>query len=465
MAMTPADGDLEHVFAAIPDEVVGICRRLRSKGKRGWVVGGSVRDLLRGAPVKDWDVATDARPEQVRHWFAKVVPTGLKHGTVTVIVDTTAYELTTLRGEGGYGDGRHPDEVVFLEDIVADLGRRDFTFNAIAVDPIERSLIDPFDGRRDLEHSVLRAVGEPRQRFAEDGLRVLRAARFAATLGCRIEPGTLAAMAEQTALDTLAKVSAERVRDEWIRAMAAPRPSVAFEIMRHAGVLGLHCPELLETIGCQQNRWHAYDVWEHTMAVLDACPTDAVLRVAALLHDVAKPRTRQLSPKTGDYTFYQHELVGAAMADAILRRLKLSNDDRGRVVQIVRHHLICYSTEWTDAAVRRWVRRVTRERLEDMYAIGRADAHGKGRDDDGAGGRAIDDLRRRVEQLLTAGAALSAHDLDIDGTVLMAELGLVPGPIVGDLLRELVEMVTEEPQANEREQLLAEARRLLAERS
>src|SRR5277367_6631958 len=224
--------DLEPLLAQVPEDVLGICRRLREKGKRGWIVGGCVRDLLRGAIAKDWDVATDARPDDVIAMFKKVIPTGIQHGTVTVVRRGVHYEVTTLRGEGAYSDGRRPDKVEFVDDITADLARRDFTVNAMAIDPVDGHLIDPFLGRQDLAARVLRAVGEPEDRFGEDGLRVLRAARFSATLGCTIDPKTERAMGSQRSIDTFRRVSAERVRDEWLKAMRADKPSVAFEAMR-----------------------------------------------------------------------------------------------------------------------------------------------------------------------------------------------------------------------------------------
>src|SRR3954471_12042550 len=365
--------DIQPLIAKVPEDVLGICRRLREKGKRGWIVGGCVRDLLRGEPAKDWDVATDARPDEVVGMFKKVIPTGIQHGTVTVVLRGVHYEVTTLRGEGAYTDGRRPDKVEFVDDITADLARRDFTFNAMAIDPVDGHLIDPWSGRRDLDARVLRAVGDAMERFAEDGLRVLRAARFSATLECAIDPDTELAMRAPRSLDTFRKVSAERVRDEWLKAMHAKRPSVAFEAMRRTDLLGISCPELLESVGCTQNKWHAYDVWGHAMACLDACKPDPIIRTAALFHDVAKPRTRAFSDKTQDYTFYEHERVGAELADPILTRLRFSNEERARVVGLVRHHLICYSPDWSDAAVRRWLRRVTPELAPDLYAIGVAD--------------------------------------------------------------------------------------------
>ncbi|AUX20601.1 polynucleotide adenylyltransferase [Sorangium cellulosum] len=452
---------IDHLIDLVPEDVLGICRRLRERGKRGWIVGGCVRDLLRGEPAKDWDVATDARPEDVMAAFRKVIPTGIQHGTVTVLVRGVPYEVTTLRGDGTYSDGRRPDRVEFVDDITADLARRDFTMNAIAIDPVDGHLIDPFGGRKDLEARVIRAVGDPSERFAEDGLRVLRAARFAATLEGTLDPETERAMSTARSHQTFRCVSAERVRDEWLKAMRARRPSVAFEIMRRTELLAITCPEMLESVGCEQNRWHAYDVWGHAMACLDACRPDPVLRIAALMHDIGKPRTRAFSEKTRDYTFYEHERVGAEMAEPILSRLRFSNDERARIVALIRHHLICYDDSWTDAAVRRWLRRVTPALAPDLYDIGVADALGKGRDasEDIA---SIGRLRARVEALLAAGAALSAKDLAVNGSVLMKELGIPPGRLVGEILERLVELVTEEPEANTRERLLAAAREMVA---
>jgi tRNA nucleotidyltransferase (CCA-adding enzyme) len=456
--------ELAHLIDRVPPDVLDICRRLREKGKRGWIVGGCVRDLLRGEQPKDWDVATDARPDDVIAAFRRVIPTGIQHGTVTVVKRGVHYEVTTLRGEGAYSDGRRPDKVEFVDDITADLARRDFTFNAIALDPVDGHLIDPFDGRKDLDARVVRAVGDAEERFAEDGLRVLRGARFSATLECSIDPDTERAMGSARALETFRRVSAERVRDEWLKSMSAGRPSVAFEAMRRVGVLGITCPELIESVGCGQNRWHAFDVWGHAMACLDACARDPILRVAALLHDVAKPRTRAFSEKTNDFTFYDHENVGAEMAEPILSRLKFSNDERERIVALVRHHLICYSDDWSDAAVRRWLRRVTPGLAPALYEIGVADALGKGREA-GEDIANIGRLRARVDALLAAGAALSTRDLAVNGRDLMKELGLAPGPILGEILAALVEVVTDEPEANERGRLLSAARELVAARA
>ncbi len=456
--------DVSHLIDRVPEDVLGICRRLREKGKKGYIVGGCVRDLLRGGAAKDWDITTDARPAEVQRMFRKVIPTGIQHGTVTVVMLGEHYEVTTFRGEGAYSDGRRPDTVEFVDDITADLARRDFTMNAMAIDPVDGHLIDPFGGRKDLEDKVIRAVGDADERFAEDGLRVLRAARFSATLDHTIHPDTERAMGTARSLDTFKKVSAERVRDEWLKAMRAGRPSIAFEAMRRTSILGVTCPEMIESVGCTQNKWHRFDVWGHAMACLDACKPDPILRVAALLHDVGKPRSRAFSDKTSDYTFYEHERIGAEMAEPILARLRFSNEERAKIVALVRHHLICYEPSWSDAAVRRWLRRVTPEIAPDLYEIGFADAAGKGRDAS-EDIQVIRELRARVEAMLASGSAIAVKDLAVNGRDLMRDLQLAPGRIIGETLERLLEIVLDDPSANERERLLAEARAFLAARA
>jgi tRNA nucleotidyltransferase (CCA-adding enzyme) len=295
-------------------------------------------------------------------------------------------------------------------------------------------------------------------RFAEDGLRVLRAARFVATLEVELEPATERAIVPS--LDSYRKVSAERVRDEWLKATKAKRPSRAFEVMKNHGLLAISAPELLESVGCEQNRYHAFDVWGHAMHCLDAAPKAPVLRVAALLHDVGKPRSRAFSDKTSDYTFYEHERIGAEMVEPLLSRLRFSNEERQRIVALVRHHLICYDASWTDAAVRRWIRRVSPELVPDLYSLNEADVRGKGRDCS-LDLAALESLKAHVERVLSAGAAFAVKDLAIDGRALMQELGLKPGPDLGRILKALLEEVVEDPSKNEREALLSRARALI----
>jgi len=426
-------------------------------GERAWVVGGCVRDTLRGERVNDWDVATTALPAKVQKTFRKVIPTGIDHGTVTVLWKGEGFEVTTLRGEGTYSDGRRPDNVVFVGDIDQDLARRDFTVNAIAYDPVDGHVVDPFGGLTDMKHKVLRAVGNPSKRFQEDGLRILRGARFVATLGFELEEDTEAAFGG--ALDTFRKVSPERVREEWLKAMKANAPSRAFEVMRRTGILEVTYPELLEQVGCEQNQWHAYDVWNHTMRVLDESEGDPIERVAALLHDVAKPRTRAKSDKTNDWTFYHHEKVGADMADRWLRDYRFSNSERDQITGLIRHHLICYSSEWTDAAVRRFIKRVGSDNVDPLLRLGEADALGKGRNVEEELA-ALRELRGRIDKAIEEGGALTTGDLAIGGNEVIPLLDGGAGPAVGKILRALLERVIDDPSLNTLDKLMPLAEEL-----
>jgi tRNA nucleotidyltransferase (CCA-adding enzyme) len=430
---------------SIPSAVLELCKRIQAGGFRAWVVGGSLRDTLIGRVPDDWDLATSALPQDLMRLFKRVVPTGIEHGTVTVLWGDTPYEITTLRGEGAYSDSRRPDQVFFVKNIEEDLARRDFTVNAVAYDPLEDRLIDPFGGLDDMEQARLRTVGKPEERFSEDGLRVLRAARFVATLGFGLDDAALAAI--PSALTAFERVSKERVRDEWLKIMRASAPSRAFEIMRSSGILGISCPELMEQVGCEQNKYHAYDVWGHSMACLDASEAKPLPRMAALLHDVGKPRTRVFSDKTLDYTFYHHEAVGADMADEWLRAYRFSNDERKHIVHLVRHHLICYSSEWSDAAVRRFVRRVGVEQVEALLALGRSDALAKGRPVE-TELTLLQELHARIQDSV-------AKDLAISGNDVIHQLGVRPGPIIGKVLERLLERVLEDPELNQRDALLS----------
>ena len=437
--------------ADVAPAALEVCRRLAEGGHSAQIVGGCVRDLLLGRAAKDWDVATSAHPDAVQRLFKKTIPTGIAHGTVTVLVHGEPVEVTTYRGEGAYTDARRPDHVVFGVTLEEDLSRRDFTMNAIAFDPVAEATLDPFGGRADLEAGLIRAVGDPVARFREDGLRVMRAIRFAAVLGFVIEAGTEAAI--PSALSSLARVSSERVRDELLKLLGAERPSIGLDIAQRTGVLAAILPELAEGVGVVQNHHHRYDVWRHTMTAVDATPGDAIVRLATLLHDVAKPRTA--APKAdapGEYTFYRHDSVGAEMSAAIARRLKLSNKERERVVALVGHHMFWYSPEWSDATVRRFIRRVGPELLPDLFALRAGDVVGRGFGEDPDS--ELGELRRRVDKVVAEDQALSIGDLAIGGKDVMDALGLPPGRAVGDLLRQLLEEVLEDPELNTRERLL-----------
>lgn len=437
--------------ADVPEAPRAVCRVLHEAGKEAYVVGGCVRDVILGRAVSDWDVATSAFPDEVQRLFKKTIPTGIQHGTVTVLWKGEPIEVTTFRGEGAYSDARRPDYVTFGVSLEEDLSRRDFTVNAMAFDPVGERLADPFGGQADLAARRIRAVGDPAARFREDGLRVMRAVRFVATLGFALDPATEAAI--PGALPALGRVSQERVRDELLKLLGAPKPSLALEVAERTGIIGVILPELAEGVGVTQNKHHRYDVWTHTLATVEATPGDPIRRLGALLHDVAKPRTA--APRADDpeeKTFYRHESVGAELADAICRRLRLSNKERERVVGVVAHHMFWYTPEWSDGTVRRFINRVGVELLPDLFAVREGDVVGRGRGEDPES--ELGELRRRTERVLAEAQALTVGDLAVRGPDVMRVLGEKPGPIVGEVLRALLERVIEDPSLNERERLL-----------
>jgi tRNA nucleotidyltransferase (CCA-adding enzyme) len=447
---------------AVPRDVVELCKTLRDAGYEAWLVGGAVRDLLRGKPAKDFDVATSAQPADVTRIFGRkrTIPTGEKHGTVTVLTERDGVrqhvEVTTYRGEGAYTDGRRPDEVTFVSSLDEDLKRRDFTMNAIAYDPLDDVLADPYGGQADLAARRIRAVGDPLERFREDGLRTMRAVRFAAQHEFEIDPPTLAAIPQ--AIDVFKKVSAERVRDELCKILAARKPSIGLELMRTTGLLAETIPELLEGVGMHQNRWHKHDVWHHTLAAVDAtdCTGDPpwLVRFAALLHDVAKPRTaKPKEDSPSENTFFRHEHVGAAMSDEIGKRLKLSNQERETIVNLVGNHMFWYTPEWSDGTVRRFISRVGVEHLDGLFALRAGDVRARGQGEEP--GTEIDELKQRVEHELANAAALKITDLAVGGGDVMQVLGCKPGPIIGDVLRALLERVLDDASLNDRDKLRA----------
>jgi tRNA nucleotidyltransferase (CCA-adding enzyme) len=394
-------------------------------------------------------VSTDAKPDDVASSFEKTVLIGADHGTVVVVTDGGPVEVTTFRSEGPYSDSRHPDRVEFIDNIEEDLARRDFTINAMAYDPLKQSLVDPFDGRGDLSRKQIRAVGDPLERFSEDALRLLRAIRLAAVLDFHIEAQTLKALTDLK--DKVSGVSAERVRDELMKCLEAEKPSVAFELMRKASLLRLVLPELEESVGVPQNRYHAFYVYFHSLMTCDAAKREKPLvRLAALFHDLGKPITREDSGV--DATFYNHQSVGAEMADIALRRLRFSTVDREYVVKLIKHHMFNYTTEWSDGALRRFVRKVGEDSLADLFDLRIADRLGNGLKEGFP--VYIEDMRARIESLLNEEHALKVSDLAVDGKDVMKELGLEPSPQIGEVLKELLEAVLDDPSLNTREKLL-----------
>jgi tRNA nucleotidyltransferase (CCA-adding enzyme) len=435
----------------------------RDAGFQCHLVGGAVRDILMDRPHADFDIATDARPEQVMSLFRRVIPTGIKHGTVTVHFKDTTFEVTTFRTEADYSDGRRPDNVSFAPSITDDLSRRDFTINAIAYDLLNDRVIDPHGGRADLKRGIIKAIGDPLERFREDGLRPLRACRFAAQLSFAVEPSTRDAI--PGSLSILAMVSAERVRDELLKILAAPVPSKGLFLMRDTGILGIVLPELLEGVGVVQGSLHCYDVFTHALYACDAAPSGSQrLRLAALLHDVGKPRARGAHPDDGRPTFHGHEAVSAEMAQSILLRLKLPTAVIKEVCHLIAQHMFNYQEEWSDAAVRRFIARVGEEWVADVMALRRADQIGMCRENAGVFPEGLSLFAGRVRAIQEQGRAFTLGQLAVNGTDIMRELALPPGPQVGIILNELMQAVLDDPAVNEKSRLLEIAEKFRRER-
>jgi putative nucleotidyltransferase with HDIG domain len=366
------------------------------------------------------------------------------------------YEITTFRSEHDYADFRRPHRVEFGDAIEVDLARRDFTVNAMAWGGRpgeELALVDPYDGRADVEAHRLRAVGDPDRRFSEDALRMVRAVRLAATLEFTIEPATLEAIGRHAGL--VRHLSGERIAGELVKLLAADRPSVGLRLAEETGVLTQISPELALQRGIAQNKLAGEDLWDHTLRTVDATLADRpIVRLAALLHDIGKPATASDGP------FLGHETVGADLVEELLRRLRFPRETIDRVRHLVRHHMFAYEPGWSDAAVRRFLGKIGSPEIDELFALRAADNVGSGRPDDAGG---LPELRRRVAAEIAADVALELRDLAIDGDDLIAELGLEPGPTIGRILDELLEQVVADPALNDRPTLLVLAQRMLAD--
>lgn len=429
----------------------------RDRGRQLYLVGGAVRDMFRGQSPKDWDLATDAVPAEVLEMFrgitprASVIPTGIKHGTVTLHYRGGEYEITTFRSESDYRDGRHPESVRFAKTIEEDLSRRDFTMNSIALSLPGGEAVDPYGGLEDIKKGRIRCVGKALDRFAEDGLRPMRALRFAAQLGYQVEDSTLEAI--RPSLDVTAKVSRERIRDELDKIIASPRPSAAFRLMETTGLLELLAPELSACRGIEQKGYHRFDVLDHSLLACDYAAGKEYpqeVRLAALLHDIGKPEVRQ-KDEAGIWTFYQHEKHSARMARDLMTRLRYPNAQIDKVCRLVDCHMFHYDDSWGEGAVRRFIIRVGEENLEDIYRLRRADTYGM------AGNEGppenLTGLISRVDRVLAGNHALSLKDLAISGGDLI-NAGIQPGRHMGIILKELLETVVDDPASNNRETLL-----------
>jgi putative nucleotidyltransferase with HDIG domain len=442
----------------LPNRVSAVARTLQAAGFRAYLVGGAVRDHLLGRPPHDHDLATDAPPERVAALLPGARSDDARFGRVGV----GDVDVLTLRREGRYRDRRRPSEVVWTRSIRADLARRDFTVNAMAwdLDPAGGGLVDPWGGRADLEAGLLRAVGRPERRLAEDALRALRALRLRAELGFSYHPSLLRALGTAAAEDILADLAPERVREECTRALVAPGGGGALRDMRRLGLLPRILPECVPMVGCAQNNpMHLWDVWEHSVHAVEASAAVAHLRWAALLHDVGKPACRTLGPD-GRTHFYGHEAVGEEIARAVLRRLRFPEAFVGAVASLVRRHMFSYGPETGRGAARRLVLALGPGGVRDLLELRRADraASRWGRGYGPEGERLLGDLRAIEE----AGERLALRDLGVSGHDVMAALGVEPGPAVGRVLRRLHQEVLDGRIPNRRSDLLTWLQRCAA---
>lgn len=444
---------------AIPQEVVRTVETLEKAGFQAYLVGGCARDIFLGRIPKDWDITTNAKPEQIQALFSKTVYENT-FGTVAVINEDTEIpslrniEVTPYRLESGYSDKRHPDSVKFSDSIEDDLKRRDFTANAIAVSLSNgaiKDIIDLYRGFNDIKDKCIRTVGNPLDRFNEDALRMIRAIRFAVELGFTIEKDTFSAI--QHLHESIREVSTERIRDEFSKILLSPAPKTGLELLHEAGLLQHFIPELEKSIGVTQNQAHAYTVWEHLLRSLQYAADqnwDLEIRLSALFHDIAKPQTRRLSRETGQPTFYGHEVVGSRETRKILERLKFSRATIEKVTKLVRWHMFFADTGTiTLSAVRRMIANVGKDHIWDLMNLRICDRIGTGRPK--ADPYRLRKYKAMVEEALRD--PISVTMLNIDGKRIM-EVGKIPaGPKIGMVLNALMEEVLDDPKLNTAEYL------------
>jgi tRNA nucleotidyltransferase (CCA-adding enzyme) len=469
----------------IPKSALAVVALLRQAGHEAYIVGGSVRDLLLERESHDWDFTTNAPPEAIQAVFPESFyendfgTVGVTHQaleqqltgqTLEEASDPDVLEITTYRSEGVYTDFRRPSEVHWGTTLQEDLQRRDFTMNAIAMDVeastlnefsldtfpqwpelvrVEVALVDPYNGQADLKNSMLRCVGIASERFQEDALRMLRAVRLAAQLQLRIDQDV--AIALQQHADLIQHVSWERIRDEFLKIIVTDHVETAVGLLYTTGLLKHILPELSEARGVDQRGHHEYDVWTHSLRACQFCPTeDPIVKFAALLHDIGKPETQAPLPDTpGEFSFHNHEVVGARTARDIARRFCLSKDDVQKVFTLVRWHMFTYQSDMTDAAIRRFIRRVGRENIEDIVALREGDRLGSGSK---RTSWRLEELKQRIHEQLHQ--PMQINEMAVTGHDVMERLGVKPGPIIGTILGELFELVMDDPSVNTREILL-----------
>lgn len=441
---------IRHNKVNAPRAVFDMADRFHEAGFECFLVGGAVRDQLLGLKAKDWDLTTNALPKQVMSLFDRVIPTGIKHGTVTVLYGDYSVEVTTYRIDGKYTDGRRPDRITFSPSIEEDLKRRDFTINSIAYDLIGKRLFDPNRGLSDLDQKTIRAIGVAEERFNEDALRSIRACRFAAQLEFRITPETFGGIKKTK--HRIPELSKERIYEEFMKIMGTGQPSISFKLFREAGLLEMLFPELAACIGVSQKGSHNFDVFEHSLYACDGVSPDyPEVRVAALFHDIGKPVVME-SVEAGEPTFHNHERVSEKMAREIMTRYRFPNKSINHICHLISQHMFHYESNWTDAAVRRLIARVGMENLEELYILRQGDIWGTAREE--RNNKRLDELKLRIAAILERDNAFSIGDLKINGSLLHNRGGVPKSPVMGRILEFLLEAVLDDPALNEEDKLL-----------
>ena len=432
----------------LPQDVRFILETIRESGYEAYVVGGCVRDCLLGKKPVDWDITTSALPHQIEEIFPKTIDTGIQHGTVTVMLYGEGYEVTTYRIDGEYEDGRHPREVAFTGNLLEDLKRRDFTINAMAYNE-RQGIVDAFGGKKDLEEGIIRCVGNALSRFEEDALRLMRAVRFSAQLGCRIEEETAAAMRKMA--PGLAQVSAERIQVELIKLLTSAHPDY-LRIAWENGLTKVFLPEFDKAMETPQNHpHHCYSVGEHILHSLMAVEADKVLRLTMLLHDIGKPGTRHQDENGIDH-FYGHGDLGEKMAVAVLRRLKMDRDTIDKVSRLVKYHDL--RPKPVPKVIRKVMVQVGPQLFELLLKVQKADILAQAVYKREEKLEALEAIERAYKEVVEAGDCLSLKEMAITGKDLLA-LGMQPGKEMGAVLNRLFEYVLENPEKNRRDILLS----------
>jgi len=455
----------------IPEEILKTYKEIQEANFEVYLVGGCVRNMLLKKPVKDWDMATNAVPEQMLKIFPQAFYDN-KFGTVGLPIDISGQkivvEITTFRTEKGYSDKRRPDSVKWGKTIEEDLARRDFTINAIALRLTlfaqgklsSFELIDPYEGQKDIENKIIRAVGNPKERFKEDALRLLRAVRIATEISFTIDDATWKEIVTDSPL--IKHVSGERIRIEFLRILRNERAYEGIMLLKDSNLLNYILPELIIGIGVSQTRpgrHHTDDVYTHNILSLKFCPsTDPVVRFSALLHDVGKPKVMS-KDKDDLVIFHNHEVAGAKIAAEICERLKFSKIDKERVVNLIRWHMFGVNENQTDSAIRRFIRKIGVRNVKDMLDIRIADRLGSGRP---ANSWRLKLFKEKVEEQLKP-AKFSINDLAIDGNDIMKELKMKPGPKIGEILQKLFTEVDENLSKNNKEYLIKRIHKLIQE--